>query len=67
MKNEKGVTLVELIVVVAGVFLICVWPYNFYRLTQCDFASPWKCEVIHAIGVLIPPAAIVTMWFSEDK
>lgn len=40
------------------------WCVNLYKLTQCDFASPYKGEVIHAVG-LFPPAAIVTVWFSD--
>jgi hypothetical protein len=67
MKKQLGVTLVELVVVIFGLLFVCVWPYNLYRLSQCDFDAPYKCEVIHAIGVVVPPAAIVTMWFTEDK
>jgi len=40
------------------------WVVNLYKLTQCDFAPSWKGEIIHAVG-LIPPAAIVTVWFSD--
>ena len=40
------------------------WCVNLYKLTQCDFAPSWKGEIIHAIG-LIPPASIVTVWFSD--
>lgn len=41
------------------------WITNLYKLTQCDFASPYKGEVIHAVG-LIPPASLLTVWF-DDK
>lgn len=44
---------------------ILAWPMNAYRLTLCDFEAPYKCEVIHTIGVVVPPAAVVTVWFGE--
>ena len=43
------------------------WVYNAYKLTQCDFESNYRCEAIHAVGVLIPPAAYVTVWFEHDS
>ena len=39
---------------------------NLYKLTQCDFESPYKCEVIHAIG-LFPPASLIQVWFETDN
>ena len=49
-------------------FILAVTPYlwNGYKLANCDFESSYKCEVIHGIGVIIPPAAFVTVWFSVD-
>lgn len=69
MKNQKGVTLVEMLFVIIVVFILAVWPTNFYRLTQCDFSmqKDWKCEIIHGIGVLIPPASFITVWFGTDN
>lgn len=39
--------------------------YNAYKLTQCDFESPYKCEVIHAVGML-PPFWVAAVWFDTD-
>jgi hypothetical protein len=25
---------------------------NIYKLAHCDFASPYKCEVVHAVGII---------------
>jgi len=41
------------------------WIGNIYRLAQCDFAAPYKGEILHFLGI-IPPVAIVTVWF-DDK
>jgi hypothetical protein len=40
------------------------WCVNLYKLTQCDFEPSYKGEIIHAVG-LIPPAALVTVWFND--
>ena len=42
------------------------WLYNFYKLTECDFFSPYKCEFVHGAGFLVPPFAFVTVWFGTE-
>jgi len=51
------------------IFLIAATPWlvNAYKFANCDFESSYKCEAIHAIGVLIPPASFVTVWFDSDE
>lgn len=41
------------------------WCVNIYKLAKCDFAASWKGEVIHAVGVVVPPASLVTVWFNH--
>ena len=36
---------------------------NIVKLLLCDFASPYKEEFIHALGIFIPPASFVTVFF----
>jgi len=48
-------------------YVIGSWPYNFYKATQCDFEPDYKCEVIHAIGIFMPPASLITVWFDADQ
>jgi hypothetical protein len=52
--------------VVVFVAFSSAWLVNLYRLTSCDFDTPLRCEVIHAAGVVLPPAAVVTVWFDDD-
>ena len=68
MKNNNKGSLVAvlclqltLLVVIGG-----SWCVNLYKLTQCDFTAPYKGEIIHAAGLVVPPAAAVTAWF-DDK
>ena len=65
MKNNAGYSLLALLVV----FLVSASPYiyNGYKLSNCDFQSDYKCEAIHGIGVIIPPASLITLWFDDDK
>jgi hypothetical protein len=39
------------------------WLINLFKLFDCDFDAPYKEEVIHFIGLFIPPASIITAWF----
>ena len=61
-KNKMNARILLLLVLIVNV------PYfwNIYMLTRCDFEAPYKCEVIHGGGIILPPAAFVTMWFSGD-
>jgi len=42
------------------------WVKNVIKLSDCDFESPYKAEVVHAIG-LIPPVGAVTGWLDLGK
>lgn len=51
------------------VFIIALWIYipvawiiNLVKLLNCDFAEPYKDEIIHLIG-LVPGASMITCWF----
>lgn len=45
---------------------IVLWVVNFTKLTRCDFQSPWKCELIHGIG-LFSPVQMIAVWFGTDE
>jgi hypothetical protein len=53
---------------IALMWLIIVGSYgtNIYKLTQCDFVSPLKCEIVHTIG-LLPVASVITVWIDTDE
>ena len=50
------------------VLLIFGLPYilNLNKLSNCDFESPYRCEVIHGIGI-IPLVSMITVWFGTDE
>lgn len=58
---EKVTGVFGLVVIAVVLTIIVSWIGNIYKLTQCDFASPYKGEVVHAIGI-IPLAAPFTVW-----
>ena len=52
-----------------GLFVIVMWGcwgVNLWKLTQCDFEAPYKCEVTHGVG-LYPPAEMFTLWIDTGE
>jgi hypothetical protein len=49
------------------VLLITPWVWNAFKFSNCDFESNYRCEAIHGIGVFVPPAAYITVWFDDDS
>jgi hypothetical protein len=59
----KNILIMQLIIVlVVGVG----WVKNIIKLSNCDFEAPYKCEVIHAVGI-IPPVGMITGWLDVGK
>jgi len=46
--------------------IITAWFVNGYKFVSCDFESNYRCEVIHAAGVAVPPFSLATVWFGSD-
>lgn len=40
---------------------------NAVKFFNCDFNTPLKCEIVHGIGVFVPPVSVVTVWFSPGQ
>ena len=49
------------------ILLLLPWAYSGYKLYQCSINDNYKCEVVHAIGVVMPLASYVTVWFEHDN
>ena len=60
MKDIRIVALVIVVVIVVG------WVKNLIKLTNCDFEAPYKCEVVHVVG-LAPPIGAITGWLDMGK
>lgn len=58
----KNSSLAIFIPVILIVFFVGCWVGNLIKLIKCDFASPYKSEVIHTVGVIIPPVSMATVW-----
>jgi len=55
----------ENILLTVGLFIISSYFVNAYKLVNCDFESPYRCEAIHGIG-LFPVFSLVTVFFESD-
>lgn len=42
------------------------WLSNAWQLVQCDFKAPYKCEIVHGVG-LIPPVHFITAWIGGEE
>jgi len=67
MRLQKGYTLIKIMIVVVVIFGLIPWAWNAKKLASCDFESNYKCEAIHGVGLVFPPASIVTVWFDDDE
>ena len=64
---EKIITGIALFLPVAfGILFTVMYVFNIVKFVQCDFETDYKCEVIHAVGIFVPPASLITVWFDTD-
>ena len=62
--NMKFLGLVFLIIYSLGAL---GWCLNLYKLTQLDFASPYKAEVIRIVGITPLGAVVGWMELKEEE
>lgn len=44
------------------------WVNNIVKFTECDFESPYKCEVIRGIGIApIAPMGVITGYMDLEN
>jgi len=46
--------------------LAASWFINGMRFMDCNFEPNYRCEAIHGIGIIMPPASYITVWFADD-
>lgn len=57
--------LTSAIIIALWIFVAVSWFTNLFKLTECDFEAPFKCEAVHGIG-LIPVVSVVTAWIDVE-
>ncbi len=67
ISTTRGKMMKTIIIFIMAVILTAPWVINAVKLSNCDFESNYKCEVVHLIGVVIPPASWITVWFDTDS
>lgn len=60
MYKIVGIGILVFVIVMVG------WTKNIIKLSECDFESPYKAELIYGIG-LIPPVGMITGWLDVGK
>ena len=64
-KAEKSIVGLVALLAIVAILAVTGWVKNIVKLCQCDFASPYKAEVVYAIGV-IPPVGAITGWINIE-
>lgn len=68
MKNQKGFTAVELLMVIWFISILLFWFGNLYKLAaKDDWNAPYRAEAFHVAGVLTFFAAPFTFWVDDTK
>lgn len=49
------------------VLTVACWLGNTTKFVACDFESPLNCEIVHGVGLIMPPASIITIFYDTDK
>jgi hypothetical protein len=60
IKLAKGLFKVQAVIVV---LMMVAYVVNFMKFIENDFEAPYKSEIVNGIGVFLPPAASITVWF----
>lgn len=47
---------------IIGLYSLITWIVNLVKFVKLDFVEPFKDELVHGLGVLLPPVAWVTAW-----
>ena len=50
--KQTGFTIIELMTLTFIIFFFISWPVNLWKFTNCDFESPYKYEIFHALGLI---------------
>lgn len=43
------------------------WFMNVYKLSECDFVSPYRCEGLRLIGIPVAPLGAITGYMDIGK
>lgn len=57
---------VTAIILAVWLVVIVSWVNNVVDFVDCDFKEDYRCEMLHGIGMSVPPTSIVTAWFESD-
>ena len=60
MKNENSSSY---LVILIYLIFIALYAVNVIKLIKCDFEPSYKEEIIHTIGVVLPPASVFTAFY----
>lgn len=63
MRNESATG--GCLIMMIWLIFAMAWLINVVKFVQCDFKESYKEEVIHGVGIVFAPTAIVTVWYNK--
>jgi hypothetical protein len=67
MRYKRGFTIIELFSIIAVLCVVVSWAWNATKFFSCDFEESYKCEIVHGVGIVVPPLSLVAVWFADDS
>lgn len=58
---KRKFSLIELVIAPIVLAIMVSWVGNIVSLCRCDFEPPYKAEALKALGIVVPPASVVTV------
>lgn len=63
MKLNTKLNLYSFFIIGLYLYGLGAWIVNLIAAFNCDYESPYREEIIHLIGVFVPPTAMLTVWY----
>jgi len=63
--TDMVIGLIKTIVWLLIALAVIGWLKNIVKFSDCDFVAPYKCEVVHGIGI-VPVVGAFTGWMDIE-
>jgi hypothetical protein len=63
---QKGFTIIEVLILVIVLFVVGTYIGNAVRFVNCNFAEPYKAEVLYGMGFVVPTFPVTAFMDIED-
>lgn len=65
MSDKEALVVGSIVLALISLVAVC-YVNNVLDFVDCDFQAPYKCEIVHGVGVVLPPVSVVTTFVGTD-